>query len=163
MPSATLSPMTDGDHGSAPLDLDAFTEGVWAAIPIMRAMGLRLVDLAPGRAAAEIPLAPNRNHFQMMYAGSLFTVAEMLGGALSLVTFELGDLVPLVKDVQIRFRRPASSPVRASTSLAPEEAARVLREARETGKGEFILHAELVDESGELVATTVGTYQLRRL
>lgn len=32
-----------------------------------------------------------------------------------------------------------------------------------TGKGEFILEATLTDAQGEVVASTVGTYQVRRL
>ena len=90
----------------------------------------------------------------------------MLGGVLSLVTFdfdgELAGFVPLVNESTIRFRRPALGVVRASASLSDEEVARVRREALATGKGEFVLEATLTDEQGEVVASTVGTYQVRR-
>ena len=137
------------------------------SVPILAAMGVRLVEVRPGRAVAELPAEPNVNHFGVTYAGSLFSVAEMLGGVLSVATFELeGELagfVPIVKESTIRFRRPALGVVRAEASLAAGEVARVRSDALATGKGEFVLEATLTDAHGEVVASTVGTYQLRRL
>jgi acyl-coenzyme A thioesterase PaaI-like protein len=96
----------------------------------------------------------------------VYSVAEMLGGLLALTTFdfegELAGFVPLVKESTIRFRRPALGVVRASASLPDDEITRVRREAMATGKGEFVLEATLTDEQGEVVASTVGTYQVRR-
>ena len=137
------------------------------SVPILEAMGIHVVEVRPGFAAADLPPEPNVNHFGVTYAGSLFSVAEMLGGLLALTTFdfegELAGFVPLVKESTIRFRRPALGVVRASGSLSDEEVARVRREALATGKGEFVLEATLTDEQGEVVASTVGTYQVRRL
>ncbi|WP_416952310.1 PaaI family thioesterase [Nocardioides sp. T5] len=132
-------------------------------------MGIRVVEVRPGFAAAELPPEPNVNHFGVTYAGSLFSVAEMLGGLLSLATFDLDDsgelagFVPLVKESTIRFRRPALGVVRASASLPDDEVARVRADALATGKGEFVLEATLTDAAGEVVASTTGTYQVRRL
>ena len=137
------------------------------SVPILEAMGIHVVEVRPGFAAADLPPEPNVNHFGVTYAGSLFSVAEMLGGLLALTTFdfegELAGFVPLVKESTIRFRRPALGVVRASGALSDEEVARVRREALATGKGEFVLEATLTDEQGEVVASTVGTYQVRRL
>jgi thioesterase domain-containing protein len=137
------------------------------SVPILEAMGIRVVEVRPGFAAAELPPEPNMNHFGVTYAGSLFSVAEMLGGVLSLVTFdfegELSGFVPIVKESTIRFRRPALGVVRATASLSDGEVARVRQDALATGKGEFVLEASLTDEHGEVVASTVGTYQVRRL
>ena len=134
-------------------------------------MGIRVVEVGPGFAAAELPPEPNVNHFGVTYAGSLYSVAEMLGGVLCLATFdldpgsggELAGFVPLVKESTIRFRRPALGVVRAEASLPEDEVVRVRSDALATGKGEFVLEATLTDAQGEVVATTVGTYQLRRL
>ena len=138
-----------------------------ASVPILAAMGVRVVEVRPGRAVAELPPEPNVNHFGVTYAGSLFSVAEMLGGVLSLVTFdlegELAGFVPIIKESTIRFRRPAVGVVRASVELAAAEVERVRRGALQSGKGEFVLEARLTDAHGEVVATTVGTYQVRRL
>ena len=71
--------------------------------------------------------------------------------------------MPLVKDSTIRFRRPALGVVRATASLSDDEVVRVRDDALATGKGEFVLEATLTDAEGDVVASTVGTYQLRRL
>ncbi len=140
---------------------DRFAEAV-ASVPILEAMGIRVVDARPGRAVAELPPEPNVNHFGVTYAGSLFSVAEMLGGVLSLVSFDLDGMVPVVKASSIWFRRPAMGVIRAEVSLSADEIARVQSAAETTGKGEFELEAVLTDSTGEVVATTVGTYQIRR-
>ncbi|MCK9822820.1 DUF4442 domain-containing protein [Nocardioides cavernae] len=137
------------------------------SVPILEAMGIRVVEVRAGFAAAELPPEPNMNHFGVTYAGSLFSVAEMLGGLLALATFdlegELAGFVPLVKESTIRFRRPALGVVRASASLPAPEVDRVRADALATGKGEFVLEAVLTDAQGEVVASTTGTYQVRRL
>jgi thioesterase domain-containing protein len=138
-----------------------------SSVPILDAMGVRVLDAGPGHAVAELPPEPNVNHFGVTYAGSLYSVAEMLGGVLALATFdfdgELAGFVPLVKESTIRFRRPALGVVRAAASLSDEEVSRVRADALATGKGEFVLEATLTDAQGEVVASTVGTYQVRRL
>jgi thioesterase domain-containing protein len=138
-----------------------------SSVPILEAMGVRVLEAAPGRAVAELPAEPNVNHFGVAYAGSLHSVAEMLGGVLALVSFdlegELAGFVPIVKESTIRFRRPALGVVRAAASLSEDEISRVREEALATGKGEFVLEATLTDAQGEVVASTVGTYQVRRL
>ena len=145
-------------------------EALVGSVPILAAMGIRVLEVVPGRAVAELPPEPNVNHFGVTYAGSLYSVAEMLGGVLCLATFdldpetgELAGFVPLVKESTIRFRRPALGVVRAEATLSDDEVARVRADALATGKGEFVLEATLTDEQGEVVASTVGTYQVRRL
>ena len=144
-------------------DPEAMTAMVGTTIPIMGAMGLRVVEVRRGYAVAEIPLEPNINHFGSMYAGSLFTVAEMLGGVIGLTSFDLPGYIPVVKGVDIKFRRVARTAVRSTTSLSDDEIARIEEEARANGRSEFILVAELTDEAGEVVATSEGVYQMRNL
>jgi thioesterase domain-containing protein len=143
-------------------DLDALTAGVHALIPIIGAMELKVVDARRGHAAAEIPAGPNVNHFGVMYAGSLFTAGEMLGGVLGMNSFDLEGFVPIVKSLEIRFLKPATGTIRAATSLSEDEIARIESVARETGKAEFVLEAELTDEAGVVVAATQGVYQVRK-
>jgi len=142
--------------------LDELTDGVHALIPILGQMGVRIVDATPGRAAAVLPSGPNRNHFGTTYAGSLFTVAEMLGGVIGFNTFQLDGFVPLVKRVEIDFLRPATTEVTAATSLDADEIARIEAEALATGKSEFVLEATVTDAEGVVVATTSGVYQMRK-
>lgn len=141
----------------------AMTDYVHGAIPILGAMGLEVIEAAHGRAAARIPVDPNKNHFGVIYAGSLFTVAEMLGGVIGFTSLSMDGFVPLVKGLDIRFLRPATTTVTASTSLSDDEIARVRSEAEANGKADFELVCEIVDENGVVVASTRGDYQIRRM
>jgi acyl-coenzyme A thioesterase PaaI-like protein len=96
-----------------------------------------------------------------MYAGVLFTVGEVLGGAIAAGSFDLSKVYPVVKDLKISFRRPATTGVTAKTSMTEETIAELDAKARSGGMAEFVLAAELFDETGELVAQTEGTYQIR--
>lgn len=141
-------------------DLAEMTAGVHALVPILGAMGLEVLESAPGRAAARIPSAPNVNHFGVAYAGSLFSVAEMLGGIIG-GYFDVPGAVPLVKRLEIDFTRPAMTAATARTTLSDEEIARVQAEATANGKSNFELLTEVTDEDGTVVARTHGFYQLR--
>src|SRR5690606_6231425 len=127
------------------------------------AMGARVVEVRPGFAAAEVPMEGNGNHFGVMYAGVLFTVAELLGGAIAVASFDTTRFFPLVKDLRISFLRPAKTAVRSQAALAEETIAAVAEEAEANGKADFELDAELTDTEGTVVARTHGLCQLRRL
>ena len=141
--------------------LEMGNAGLEHTIPVVFAMGVRFTDVGPGYAVAEVPFEGNGNHFGTMYAGVLFTVGEVLGGALSMATFDLAKYVPLVKHMTIDFLKPARSTVRASTSLDDDTIEQLKATADADGKAEFPLVAELHDEDGVLVGRTTGTYQIR--
>jgi len=144
-------------------DLAAQTAGIRTLIPLFDYMGFELVEAGDGRAAGRIPLGPNGNHFGVVYAGALFSVAEVLGGVIANSAIALDGFFPLVKDLQIKFLRPATTAVVATTSLAPDEVERIRAQALEHGKAEYILTTEVTDENGVVVASTTGTYQVRKL
>jgi len=130
-------------------------------LAFVKRMGLRVVALEPGYVKLMAPLAGNENHIGTMYAGALFTLAEIPGGALFMTSFDVTRFFPIVKDMSIRFRRPATTDITVELSLSEEEVARIQDEARAEGKAEFILKGELRDETGEVVALSEGTYQIR--
>lgn len=130
-------------------------------VPPMHGLGIRVVELQPGHVVGAAPLEGNANHLGTMYAGTLFGLAEMLGGALFVASFDVDRFYPTVKDVQIRYRRPATSDVRAEANLEAGTLERLFAEAEEIGKAEFVLDATITDVAGEVVATTQGTYQVR--
>lgn len=135
---------------------------IQSTIPVAHRMGVTFLEVRPGHVVAEVPADGNTNHIGTMYAGVLFTVAEVLGGGMALATFDSAEYYPIVKDLQIRFRRPARTPVRAATSLDEAAIAAATSEAAANGKADFVLEAELTDTDGVVVATTHGVYQLRR-
>jgi acyl-coenzyme A thioesterase PaaI-like protein len=134
-----------------------------STIPIAHNMGVRVVEARPGFAATVVPVEGNGNHFGVIYAGVQFTVAEILGGIISLSTFDSSKYFPLVKNIDISFVGMAKSELRAEASLDDDTIARIEAEAAEHGKADFTLEATVTDADGKTVATTRGLYQLRAI
>jgi acyl-coenzyme A thioesterase PaaI-like protein len=148
---------------TSPDPVSMLNAGLEQLIPIAHRMGVTFLELRPGFVRAGVPFEGNGNHFGTMYAGVIFTVAEVLGGAMHWATFDTSTHYPLVRALSIEFRAAARGPVTASASLDERTVARVNDEARAVGKAPFELRAEVVADDGTLVATTVGDYQLRPL
>ncbi|MBO0854954.1 MAG: YiiD C-terminal domain-containing protein [Nocardia sp.] len=144
-----------------PAFVDAVNGALEFTIPIAHKMGVKALEVRPGYAETTVPIEGNGNHFGVMYAGVLFTVAEILGGAIPIATFDGTKYFPLVKDLQIFFRKPAKTDVTAKASLSEEEIARVIADADANGKADFTLAATVTDADGVVVAETRGLYQLR--
>lgn len=130
-------------------------------IPAAHRMGVHFTELRPGLVRAEVPFEGNGNHFGVVYAGVIFTVAEVLGGAMHLATFDAATHYPLVRAVSIEFLAPGRSRLSASATLPEDEIARIRAAAGPDAKVSFVLEAEVVDEDGVVVARTRGDYQLR--
>ncbi|HET6876079.1 MAG TPA: YiiD C-terminal domain-containing protein [Jatrophihabitans sp.] len=130
-------------------------------VPRAHQMGVRFLQLQPGAVRAEVPAEGNGNHFGVVYAGVIFTVAEVLGGAMHFASFDASSHYPLVRHVDIDFLAPGRSRLVASATLPAEEIDRIRATAGTGTKVDFVLHAEVVGDDGTVVARTRGDYQLR--
>lgn len=144
-------------------DLAAQTRAIHDSIPLMAAMGLRVVELEPGRAVVEAPFEPNRNHVGFVYAGALFSVAEVLGGLIPFVTWACDGYVPIVAGVEISFLRPARTAVRATATLSRDDTDRVAAELADGAERVWFSLESTVSDETEVVATTSGRYLLQRV
>lgn len=131
-------------------------------IAFVKRMNLKAEVLEPGFVRLRVPLAGNENHIGSMYAGALFTLAEIPGGALFLTSFDASKFYPIVKEMNLRFRRPATGDIVVEARLDAEEIERLQSEAQANGKAEYVLELQLTDGSGEVVALSRGIYQLRK-
>ena len=130
-------------------------------IAFVQRSGLKAEVLEPGHVRLLMPLAGNQNHIGSMYAGALFTLAEIPGGALFLTSFDAQRFYPIIKEMNLRFRRPATGDIRVEARLSAEEIQQLQKQATEQGKAEYVLQLQLTDESGEVVVESRGLYQLR--
>jgi acyl-coenzyme A thioesterase PaaI-like protein len=126
-------------------------------------MGLETVEVRPRYAKLKAPLKGNENHIGIMYAGALFTLAEVPGGTLFSTSFDATKYYPIVKEMSIRFRRPATTDITLEMTMTEDEVNRIQAEAEANGKADYILEGELKDESGEVVALSKGVYQIRAI
>lgn len=131
-------------------------------IDFVKRCGLKAEVLEPGRVCLCMPLAGNQNHIGTLYAGALFTLAEIPGGALFLTSFDSQRFYPLIKDMHLRFRRPATSDIRIEACLSEGDVARIQEEAEQHGKADYRLELQLIDVAGEVVAESSALYQLRK-
>jgi acyl-coenzyme A thioesterase PaaI-like protein len=141
--------------------VDMMNGAMEQTIPPAHRMGIKAVEARRGYAAATVPLEGNGNHFGVMYAGVQFTVAEILGGIITIASFDAAKYYPLVKKVDIQFTGMARSDLRAEASLDEEEIGRIEAEAAEKGKADFTLDAVVKDQDDQTVSVTHGLYQLR--
>ncbi len=145
------------------MDREGFQRLMKEGIPCVNRMGLEILEMEPRRAVLRMPIKGNENHIGTMYAGILFTAAEVPGGILFVSTFDTSKYVPIVKGMDIRFKRPAFTDVTIAVEMSPEEVERINRELEERGKSDFILKGELKDTEGTVVAESTGYYQIRTI
>lgn len=130
-------------------------------IPVAAGMGVQFTAVRRGFVQATVPIEGNANHFGVVYAGVIFTVAEVLGGAMHLGTFDVSTHYPLVKSVEIDFLAPGTSRLTATASLPDAEVERMAAAVAAGAKVPFVLEAEVVGADGTPVARSRGDYQLR--
>ncbi|MGL6234371.1 MAG: PaaI family thioesterase [Segniliparus sp.] len=132
-------------------------------IAFVERSGLKVVAAQRGRVRCLMPFRGNENHIGTMYAGALFTLAELPGGLLYLTSFDTTKFFPIAKEVNIRFRRPAVGDVTVEVELSEESIAAITAETVAQGKADYVLEGELKAEDGTVVAISRGVYQLRAI
>lgn len=131
------------------------------SIGIVKQMGVKLLELEPGRVVMQMPLLPgNVNHFQTMYAGVQFTLAEVMGGALMMATFDVTNFVPIVGKFDITFVKPATTALTAELKLTDEQIADIKQQLDDNNRAQFETSTELIDQKGDVCAVGKAKYYL---
>ena len=151
------------DAQPSPAALEGAKRLLEQGIGFVKNAGLVVEHLAPGHVRCRMPFKGNGNHIGTMYAGALFTLAEIPGGALFLSSFDTARFFPIVKALNLRFLKPATSDITVDAMLAADEITRIQAEASQQGKAEFTLLLQMKDAQGTVVASSDGLYQLRRI
>lgn len=143
------------------MDLEIAKKALETGIKFVANSGLRVLELRRGYVKCLMPFAGNANHIGTMYAGALFTLAEIPGGALFLSSFDATRYVPIVKEMTTRFLKPVKGDVTIEIALDDARIASIAAQADAEGKAEFILEGEIKNTDGAVVASSRGVYQLR--
>lgn len=143
------------------IDKAKVNEMTAGSIPLAKFAGAEVVELERGYVKMKMPFEQNKNHINIMYAGSLFTIGELPGGALFWSSFDATKCYPIVTEMSIKFLKPAKTAVTVESRISEEEIERVNKEVEENGKSIYILEQEIRDESGEVCAVTTARYQAR--
>jgi uncharacterized protein (TIGR00369 family) len=132
-------------------------------IPFVKKTGVLVEELSATKVKLKLPHDPtNLNPMGILHAGATFTLAETAAAALCLMALGQGVMF-LGKRVDIAYKRPGKGVVTATAQLTPVEAQRIVDGAQRDGKVDAPVTVDVVDGSGEPVATAVVTLSVRRL
>jgi thioesterase domain-containing protein len=131
-------------------------------IPITGKMGVKIEKFERGDVKVRLPKEPNVNHIGIVYAGSLFSLADYTGGILHCSCFDLKQYYPLLKDASIAYKRPATTDVTCEMSLTPGEIEDFKKTADSKGKVDFVKEVELKDADGNVCCIVRGSFQIRK-
>ena len=129
-----------------------------STFPFIERTGLEVLEVGRGSCRVRMPIEGNGNHVGIMYAGALFTLAEMPGGIVFSGVVDTERFYPIVGEVKIRFTAPVTTDAFVNVSLRDEEIERIINDLETTGKTKYTLELELTDDAGNVVAKTSGDY-----
>ena len=127
--------------------------------------GLEMLDMEPGRVSARLKdKADNTNHNGDIAAGGIFTLGELVGGALVISELKSDQVFLVVKHIEIDFLNVGRGELVAESTLS-EETAEKIREFLEGKLKKFEANtlAIVKDGSGKEVAKLNGVYYVRKM
>ena len=147
------------------MDLNALRDGMNAAVPFIRHVGLELQQVEPGRAVVLLPDEEHlANHVGSRHAGALFTAGETASGGafVGAVAERLAELRPLVRGASITYTKVARGPITATGTL-DRPVDELLAAVEGDGAVDFAIDVHLTDESGDLVARMNVEWNVKRV
>lgn len=146
------------------MDLEALLDGMRAAVPFNRHIGLEYVSAQPGRCVVRLPDDERLyNHLGTQHASGLFAAAEAASGGAFMASFaeHLASLRPLVTRAEIEYTKLARGPITAEGVLG-SSLEEIERDLEADGRAEFPVAVALTDDSGHQVAAMTVRWHLRR-
>jgi len=107
----------------------------------------------------ELPFSHSvQNHVQTLHASAQFTLAETASGEILQISFPelVGKAVPVLRDSQIRFRKPAAKAITAHPVVSDEAISRFKERFAKKGRSSISVTVEIRDS--EDTVTCVGTF-----
>ncbi|MEW6443837.1 MAG: PaaI family thioesterase [bacterium] len=145
------------------VDHAALKPVIEGTIPWVRDSGLQAELLEERHVLLRLPKDRHLNHVGIVYAGSLFMLMEVSGAALFGCTYAPGKYIPINREMSIRFLRMGVTDITCELSLAEERAAEMIRPIDEKGKGEWVLEMDCRDTEGNVIATSVCHYYIKKI
>ncbi len=135
------------------MDYIALRDGLAAAVPFNRTIGLEVLELGPGMARVLLPDDEGLlNHVGTQHASGMFAAAEAASGGAFLAGFaeRMGEIRPLAAAAEIEYKKLAEGPIEARAELGDVEA--LLATLDTEGKVSFEVAVELTNAGGDAVA-----------
>jgi len=98
------------------------------------------------------------NHLESIHASAQFTLAETASGEMLQVAFPelVGKVVPVLRDSQIKFRKPALKSIVAFPFIADEPVQKFKEQLLKKGRASISVDVEIKDSEG--IVTSMGVF-----
>ena len=104
------------------------------------------------------------NHLGTVHASAQLALAEASSGEFLLRHFgSAGGLVPVVRRLEAKFRKPANGTIMSSASATPESLARLESELSSNGRSIISIAVDIYDESGAHTLSTTFEWFIQRI
>jgi len=136
------------------------------AVPMNRAIGLRVDEVAPdsSRVALRLPWRRrNENAAGTVHGGVIAAFAETVHGVAVLWQFPPASHHMTTRRLRVQFVAPGHGTLRVEFRLEPSTRQGIEEDLARAGRSEFTLESAVKDESGKVVAHLEASYLLRRL
>ncbi|WP_009960435.1 PaaI family thioesterase [Verrucomicrobium spinosum] len=132
-------------------------------LPFNRFMGIE--SCRDGELLLRLPAGDQYlNHLGTVHASALLSLAEAASGECLLQQFGTSDgLVPVVRRLEAKFRKPANGVVGAKASLSEEQVTQLKGNLAAKGRAMVLVQVELYDATGEhVLSATVEWFVVAR-
>ena len=145
------------------MDYAAMKPMIEGMIPWVKHSGLTAEVLEERHVVLRLPMEGHLNHVGVVYAGSLFMIMEIAGAALFSCTYPMGTYVPVNKEMNIRFLKMGTTDIICDLTISEEKAAEMIKPIDEKGKGEWVWEMDCKDTEGNVIASSVCHYYIKKM
>ena len=144
------------------MNVDEVQQLITAKVPVAGFLGLEVESVEEGHVRLRLPFAhPVENHLGIVYAGAIFSLAEIAGGVVMLSAFDTREITLIIRRLEIDFVRPSRRDlfcdVQLSAALVDEARASIAGQ----GTADVSLPIEVTDARGRAIARARANYYLR--
>jgi len=107
------------------------------------------------------------NHLNTIHASAQFALAEAASGECLLRRFidiaSASSFIPVVRDVQVKYRKPANGTLRASANISDADTAKAMEALSKKGRAIISVEVDLLDESENTTMTATFSWFIQRI
>lgn len=107
------------------------------------------------------------NHLNTVHASAQFALAEAAGGERLLRRFmdvaSKGTFVPVVRDVLVKYRKPANGTLRAAADISDTDAAKALETLARKGRAVIPVEVAVIDEAGSTTMSATFSWFIQKI
>lgn len=132
-------------------------------IPFVAHLG---ITEAPAEGSLRLPYTTTlHNHLQTVHASAQFALAETASGACLQAAFPewVGKVVPVLRDAQMKFSRPAQSDLTAQAGIADDERERFQAQLSRKGRSTITVDVEVRDAQDAITCRGSYTWSVQRI